>query len=269
MDWNTASAEDAARRMLEHREGGQRLPVPPAGERLADPDRAYAIQEALEELLTARGARPIGYKIGATNAVARATLGTDGPFYGRLYDAVTDDGPASLPALPGFFRVYEPEIALLIGRDLEPSDTPFDAEAIMAATEAVLPGIEIVGTRLEPWTEAGVPMIVADNGAHGCWIRGAAVRDWSGIDLMALPVSLAVDGEVHATGAGRNVDGGPFGVAAWLANALAKRGRSLRAGDYVTTGTAAAPVPVAAGETVRADFGPLGVVELTIAPSPG
>jgi 2-keto-4-pentenoate hydratase len=169
-----------------------------------------------------------------------------------------------LPPLPGFFRLHEAEIAIEIARDLPPGEAPFDAAAIEAATAAVLPGIEIVGTRLEPWERAGAPLIVADNAAHGFWVHGAAVRDWSGIDLMDGPVSLAVDGEVRATGRGPDVDGGPFGAAAWLANELAARGRWLRAGEFVTTGTLVPPVPVGPGQHVRADFGPLGTVEVRI-----
>ena len=46
------------------------------------------------------------------------------------------------------------------------------------------------------------------------------------------------------------------------ANALAATGRGLKAGDYVTTGTTTQPVPAAAGQTVLADFGALGRVEI-------
>ena len=114
----------------------------------------------------------------------------------------------------------------------------------------MLPAIEIIGTRLDPWAQAGAPMLAADNAAHGCWIRGAPLFDWQGIDLMDGPVTISADGAVRATGAGRDVDEGPFGAAAWLANALIARGRWLRAGDYVGTGTVTAPVPVEAGQAV-------------------
>jgi len=57
------------------------------------------------------------------------------------------------------------------------------------------------------------------------------------------------------------VDGGAFGAAAWLANALAAEGRALRAGAFVITGSVTPPVPVRARQSVRADFGPLGLVE--------
>lgn len=264
MHWKNLSDVEAARIILDHRERAAALPVRRAQDRMLDLARGYAIQDMLDDLLRARGARQIGYKIGGTNAAARAHLRIEEPFMGRLYDAVSAASPTELPALPGFFRLHEPEIAIEIARDLPPAEGPFDAAAIETATAAVLPGIEIVGTRLEPWERAGAPLIAADNAAHGFWVHGAPVRDWSGIDLMDGPVALVVDGEVRARGCGRNVDGGPFGAVAWLANELAARGRGLRAGDFVTTGTLVPPVPVAPGQHVVADFGPLGTVELRI-----
>jgi 2-keto-4-pentenoate hydratase len=264
MDWNTLSAEDAARLILDHRERGAALPVPPPAERPAGIAQAYAIQEALQALIEARGARPIGWKIGCTNAAARAHLGLDAPFYGRLYDAVTEPSPAAFPALPGFFRVFEPEIGLRIARDLPPAGAPYDAAAIAAATDALVPAIEIVGSRLEPWTEAGAALVTADNASHGCWVHGTPVTDWTAFDPMDSPIALQVDGGEPVLGKGRNVDGGPFGAAAWLANALAAKGRHLRAGDFISTGTVAPPVPVGPGQTARADFGALGVVEVRI-----
>lgn len=264
MDWNSLPAEEAARIILDHRERGAVLPVPPEPDRLSDLARGYAVQDALDALIRARGAQPIGWKIGGTNAAARQRLGLGEPFFGRLYDAVTEASPAAFPALPGFFRVLEAEIGLRLARDLPPEEAPFDAGRIAAATAALLPAIEIVGSRLEPWAEAGAPFIAADNGAHGCWIHGPALEDWSGFDPMEGEVTLSVEGGEEVTGAGRNVDGGPFGAAAWLANALAARGLGLRAGDYVTTGTVTTPVPVGAGQVARADFGRLGVVEVRI-----
>ena len=81
------------------------------------------------------------------------------------------------------------------------------------------------------------------------------------------PISLSINDEVVATGRGRNVDDGAFGATAWLANRLAEKGRALKAGDYVTTGSVTPPVPVQAGQKVFADFGPLGNVTFRIADS--
>lgn len=248
--------------LLEQRERGTPVALPAA--RPADMTAAYRIQDASAALLAARGWRAIGYKVAGTNPVARAQLCIAEPFHGRLYDRLAQPSPARLAARPGFHRVHEAEIAIRLGRDLDPAGAPFGAAALRAATDAVLPAIELIGTVFTPWTEAGAPLLAADNAAFGHWVFGAPAADWRDLDLMELEARLLIDGVVAASGKGRNVDGGAFGAAAWLATTLAAAGRGLRAGDLVTTGSVTPPVPVRAGQSVRAEFGPLGAVDLTM-----
>lgn len=259
--------EEAARKLLEHRAGRTPLPVGDwraSGLAPQDETAGYAVQQAVEALRTAQGDRRIGYKIGATNAAAREFLSVKTPFYGRLYDGSSSVSPAQVAFRQGIHLVMEPEIAVEIARDLDPAEAPFDAAGIEAATRSLRPAIELVATSLYPWLEAGVASLIADNAVHGDWIGGAPVTDWSGIDLMDGPVRVLIDGTETASGAGRAVDGGCFGAAAWLANRLARDGIGLKAGEIITTGTVTPPVPVGPGQTVVADFGALGRVELEL-----
>ena len=265
MTFNDTDIEAAARLLIEHRD--HQTPHPVVSIRFAPPDlaTAYRIQSAFETILVQeRGDRAIGYKIGATNQVARTHLKIQAPFFGRLYHSITSASPAHLPNAPGFFRAHEPEIALQIDRDLPPTQAPYTAEQIAAATRAVLPVIEVVGSCFTPWAEAGAPNLAADNAAHGYWVTGTPTTNFAGLDLLSITVSLSVNGTVVATGEGRNVDGGPFGAAAWLANTLAAMGRGLKAGDFISTGTVMPPYPTGAAQDVVADFGPLGRVALRI-----
>jgi len=258
----------AARKLLDHRTRCIPNPVLPPSERLADFALAYAIQDAADTILRAEcGYTSIGYKIAASNQVARTHLGIDTAFHGRLYRQMVSASPAEVPFVADFFKAYEPEIGLLIGRDLDPAHAPFDAAMIEAATAAVLPAIELVGSWFVPWTGAGAPNLIADNAAFAHWIPGEPIHDWSGLDLLDAPITLHVNGEPRGTGTGRNVDGGAFGATAWLANTLAAKGYALRAGDYVTTGIVMPPVAVAAGDHAIADFGPLGRIELRVTPT--
>lgn len=260
------SPEQAARALLRHRADGTANPVLPKGQRLEDFGRAYAIQDAGDTILRAeRNFVPIGYKIGASNKMARDFLGIDTPFYGRLYRQMASLSPTVVPFVADFFKAYEPEIGIQIARDLHPTGAPFDAAAIEAATQAVLPAIELVGSHFSPWTEAGAPNLVSDNAAFAHWVMGAPIREWSGLDLLDAPIVLDIDGVRRGEGKGRNVDGGAFGAAAWLANALAAAGKYLRSGDYITTGIVMPPVAIESGHHTIADFGPLGRVEVRIA----
>ena len=52
--------------------------------------------------------------------------------------------------------------------------------------------------------------------------------------------------------------GDPVNALVWLANRLPDQGRELKAGDVVTTGTAAGVAWCEAGDTAVAEFGPWG-----------
>lgn len=257
------AAETAARMLYDHRRRVVRLPSLPEACRPGNTAEGYEIQRALVALrLREEGARPIGWKIGATNPAARELLGVAEPFYGVLLSSVTAAAPARFAAAGMFLRVIEPEIALEIATDLDPADAPFDAGAIRGAVRAVIPAIEIVDTPLAEGLKAGGPSLIGDDGAHGRWIRGTPVLDWQHLDLVEHRVTMHIDGALVREGRGGNVEGGPFAATAWLANALAAEGRGLRAGEYVTTGTTTQPAPATAGQAVLADFGVLGQVRL-------
>lgn len=267
MPISAEQALEAARLLQDHRRRAAPLAALPDDCHPATVEDGYAIQAALIGLRESEdGARPIGWKIGATNPGARELLGVHEPFLGVLLTTMTLEARGSaaveLSSAGMFQRVVEPEIALEIGRDLDPADAPFDAAAIRDAVAAVLPAIEIVDTPLLAGLKAGGPSLVADDGSHGLWIRGEAFEDWRELDLVEHRVTLSVDGALLREGRGGNVEGGPFAATAWLANALAARGIGLKAGEFVTTGTTTQPFPAAAGQSVLADFGRLGRVAL-------
>ena len=64
-------------------------------------------------------------------------------------------------------------------------------------------------------------------------------------------------------GSGAAVLGHPLNALEWLVNKLASHGRGLKAGEYITTGVTTDTYMASAGDLVRADFGPVGAVELT------
>ena len=74
---------------------------------------------------------------------------------------------------------------------------------------------------------------------------------------------VRVNGEVVSEGAGSNVLGDPWNVMVWLANHLERPGAStLEAGHVVTTGSAADVIQCQPGDTVTAEFGPIGRAEV-------
>lgn len=237
------------------------LPEPPAGV-----PEAYQQQAAVVDSWLARlGGTLAGYKIACTNAIAQQYLGTDGPFYGRLFSATVYDSPAVLDPSPFFMRVIEPEFGFTMAADLPPRATPYSRDEVSAAVGALVPAIEIVDSRYEDWTKAGVKALIVDNACHGAWVKGRAVSDWRGIDLATAPVRLLLNGAEMASGTGAAVLGHPLNALTWLANRLNEHGRGLRAGDSISTGVCTDICFAQPGDSIVVAYEGLGEVRVSFA----
>ncbi len=144
-------------------------------------------------------------------------------------------------------------------------DAPFSAaysrHEVMAAVADLHPAIEIPDSRYEDLPAAGMAQITADNGAAALLVMGPPADDWRALDLSRQSVTIRVNGAAVEEGSGANVLGDPANALVWLANELSARGIGLKAGQTVSTGSAANVVKVEPGDNVVADFGDLGVAE--------
>lgn len=220
----------------------------------------YAIQDAVTAKV---GLTVIGRKIGCTAVAQQKFLGVEEPFLGRMFAETSHKTGVSLPGGSFAMRGIEGEFAFRLSQDLPPRPTPYSRSEV-AAVASLHPAIEIVCTRFKEWrgSAVGAPSIVADNGAHGAFIEGPAARDWQDLDLSAHRMTLSVDGKQIAEGTGSEVLGHPLEALAWAANACARRGRPLKAGDIVSTGTCVGFHIVGPKAHVVVNLGPLGKVEL-------
>lgn len=221
---------------------------------------AYAIQLANVDRRIKAGERVVGKKVGLTAKVIQQMLKVDQPDYGHLFAAMEVEDGGSCPAGELLQPRVEPEIAVVLKKSLRgPGLTDLD---ILAATEAVVAAIEIVDSRIENW-KITFGDTVADNGSSARFVIGKKRTAPTEIDLRTAGVVLAKNGKITGTGAGAAVLGAnPFRAVAWLANTLAGAGLELAAGDVILPGALCGMVAVAAGDSVTADFGPLGTVSV-------
>lgn len=220
---------------------------------------AYRIQDAALELRRASGARTVGMKLGLTSAAKQREMDVSEPLYGWLTDAMALDVGETLPRASLVQPRAEPEIAFLIGSDLEGPGV--GAAQVLAATRAVAPAIEILDSRY-PDYRFTLPDVVADNASSGRFVLGGSAVPPDAIDLRVVGCVFEKGGEVVATAAGAASLGHPAAAVAWLVRALAARGRGLRAGDVVLSGGLVGAVPIEAGDVVTARFDRLGTVEV-------
>jgi 2-keto-4-pentenoate hydratase len=235
---NASEIGEAAAWLARARREGRAARACPQALALTEEDAGYTVQESLHEALGAAGMGDlVGYKIGCTNRVMQEALNVPGPAYGGLLAANLHRDEADF-ALNGFQAPgVECEIAVWIGRDTALAEAPFDRQSIGGYVAACSAAMEIVDNRYEDFRSAPFGLMIADDFFQAASVVGPRVEAWRGLDLAEVTGRARIDGEVVATGTGRNVLGHPLEAVSWLANRLADRGRGLRTGQLVLTGT--------------------------------
>jgi 2-keto-4-pentenoate hydratase len=257
--------ERAAALLFDCWQKSERIAALPNDLRPATRAEGYAIQAHLD----ARSAAPLyGWKIAATSAAGQAHIAVDGPLAGRLLAERVIPDDAACPFGANQMQVAEIEFAFRIGDTLPPRASPYAVDEVMVAVAGLHPAIEIPDSRLQPFERAGAPQLIADNACANYFIAGpAAPESWRDIDLSTYPTSGRInDGALHH-GSGGNVLGDPRFALTWLANELSGLGIPLCAGQIVTTGTSIIPMPIAPGDRITGDLGPIGTISLTMARS--
>jgi len=222
-----------------------------------DIDVGYRIQEANTNASIAAGRRVSGRKIGITSKAVMEQIGVDSPDFGTLFvDMEYGDG---VPIEAG--RLLQPraeaEVALVLEHDLDRGEHSFGD--ILWATAYALPSIEIVDSRVADW-DIRIVDTVADNASCGVYVIGGRPVPLRDVDLRTIPMQMDIDGETAATGEGAACLGHPLNSARWLADQMSQRGTPLQAGDVLMTGALGPMRPLVPGNTIEADFGPLGSV---------
>ena len=203
-------------------------------------DDAYQISKQFLTIRLADGERVVGKKIGLTSKVVQDMLGVHQPDFGFLTDAMQFESGAEIPFEDSLIQAKsEGEIAFVLKQDLVgPNVTPED---VLAATDYVSACFEIVDSRIENW-QIKIQDTVADNASCGVFVMGDKA-DPNDVDFESCKMVIRNKGEVVAEGQGSAALGSPLICVAWLANALAQYGETLKAGEVILSGSLAAMIP--------------------------
>jgi 2-keto-4-pentenoate hydratase len=221
----------------DHRVRRQRLPMLEPDARPGDEAQAYLVQRALHAMLTPHLGPVVGHKIGCTTPVMQAFLKIPNPCAGGVYQKTVHRSPARLRHAD-FVRVgVECEIVVRLGEDLRASSARHTRESVASAVDACMPGMEIVDDRYVDYRSMDTPTLIADDFFDAGCVLGAPVTHWREVDLAAARGVTYINGAKVGRGRGSDVMGHPLEALAWLANNMARRGQSLKAGEFVFTGS--------------------------------
>ncbi|MBA3236568.1 MAG: hypothetical protein H0T59_11375 [Chloroflexi bacterium] len=204
-----------------------------------------------------------GWKVGAAAEDVRRAEGVPAPLPGRLFRrSVFNSGAVIGPEFFVNYRLCECELAFELARPFPPRVLPYTEAEVSHGIAALIPAIEIGDSVFEDWYAAsGYFGSCIDNGGGAAFVRGPRTTSWCDADLPDAVVDLFVNGHFLKSGIGNLAMGHPVTSLTWLVNWLRERGRGTVTGEVVSTGTLTGHCFVAPGDTVRADFGPLGNVE--------
>lgn len=250
----------AARFFYDIHRGRKTLPPTPAEIRDASVDEAYAIQEALQALFVPERGPIVGYKIAITTPVMQKLMAIDQSIAGAIFARMVHRSPATLRHGDYGRVAVECEIAVRLGADLPVRDRPYTRDDVAAAVEACLPAIELIEDHAcDAYTEVGSRGLIANNAWNAGAVLGPAVTAWRDLDLAAATGAMAINGTEIGRGHGGDVmNGHPFHALAWVANAQAARGRALKRGMIVLTGSVVSTQWPKPGDTVSVSFAGLG-----------
>ena len=228
------------------------------GEALADRAEAYAVQErSMAAWPHAIG----GWKTGFVPPEHQAAFGSGflaGPLFVNRMAAAAPGERVAAPVFRDGFLSVEGEWVFRLTQDLGERRT---AEQIAEICE-LWGGVEIAASPFEPIDKAGPLPVVADVGNNNGFILGPKIAAWRDRGWSELWVRMS--GDAEAEGDGARLPASPLDCMVFLAAHLAERGRTLKAGEVVTTGNVAGAMRPPIGSVLRFDYAGAGGIEIEI-----
>ena len=229
------SVEAAAAFLLAAHRAGRHFERLPADIAPRSENEAYRVQEALIAGLSLPVA---GWKVALTSAAMRRVVpGIDQPCAGAIFAERVHHAPARLPRAALMRIGIECEAMVRLADDLPDTGLPWTRESVAGHVGAVAAAFELIDDRNADYNNMDAFELIADNAWNGGVVVGPEVSDWRARDLAGARGSLEIDGRFVGEGRGGDAMGHPFEPLAWLANNAITRGRPLRAGEVVMTGS--------------------------------
>jgi 2-oxo-3-hexenedioate decarboxylase/2-keto-4-pentenoate hydratase len=260
------TAQRAAAILLDQRLAGTPIGPLPTELEPQDMTACYAIQTALNEMLTSGGhGKVVGHKIGCTTPVMQAFVGINHPATGRVFDHTVMHGHGTV-SRKHFVKIgIECEVAVRLAKDLLPRVESYTRESVAEAVGEIMVGMELVDERYTDYRTLGVRTLAADDFYNAGCVLGEPVKDWHHLDLANLTGRTWINEVEVASGNSSLVMGHPLNALAWLANAHAEHGLpGLKVGEFILLGSVVETQWLNAGDRVRIDVSGLGSVSLDI-----
>lgn len=217
----------------------------------------YAVQLELRRRWLAQGRRQVGWKAGLTSRAKMEQMGVYVPGIGFLMADMARPENSAVQTNDLLHPRVECEIAFVTKQPLKGGSCT--REEIMAATDFVVPALEIIDSRFKDF-KFDLPSVIADNSSSARYIVGGRARYPGDLDISSLGVVMEKNGEVMAMASSAEVMEHPAEAVALLIKVLDELGEELPAGSFVMSGAITAAIPVQPGDHILARYQELGSI---------
>lgn len=220
---------------------------------------AYVLQKQLVKQKIQAGSKRIGVKLGLTSEAKQQMMGINEAIYGYLlHDMLAFEWePVQYEML--IHPKVEPEIAFLIGEDLQ--GTKITADDVLKATKYVVPALEIIDSRYLNFRFT-LPDVIVDNCSSSKFVLGSKWTSPKELDLANVGMVMMKNGKNETVGSGAAVLGHPAAAIAWAVNKLGIQNEGLKKGDIVLSGALSEAIAFQGGDAIIAQFEGMGSVSM-------
>jgi 2-keto-4-pentenoate hydratase len=237
-------------------------PFVPFPDRVPSMDDACKIQDAHVALLTSRlGTTVAGYKVALTSKATRDWLKINEPCIGQVLGNRIHRSPHTVH-LSDYVRFsMETEICCVMDKDMAGDCT---IEDVRNNLRSIHTSYELVEDRAADLTRLDAHSLVSDNSWNGGIVVGPAADKT--LDMESRSGRLRINGRIVKEGNTRDTMGGSaYAVMAWLIGHLGRRGKVLKAGMPVITGSIIETQFPVAGDVLSFEVDGMPACELRVA----
>jgi len=223
-----------------------------------DLDSAYRCQD---EAITLWDDTVAGWKVGWIPEPLSQKFAAHrlvGPIFTRGIQRSNGIETVDVPIFTGGFAAIEAEFVFQLSKDAPANVAEWTTETARRFVRTMFIGIEIASSPLLNINDYGPAVVASDFGNNAGLLLGAEVADWQTRSLESMNCETRIEGTVVGRGNAAAVSGGPLAALAFALRCNARRGRPLRAGEYISTGAATGVHAIAAGQSAEAIFTGLG-----------
>ncbi|MBN8606042.1 MAG: 2-keto-4-pentenoate hydratase [Caulobacterales bacterium] len=253
----TTATRDIAGSFVAARQAARALPDFP-GETPQGLAESYKIQDAAIEMWPDE---VVGWKIGRVPAPQVAALGEDrvaGPVFSHNLWIARSGEEVAFPVFENGFAAVEGEVVFRIGADAPANKTEWSRDEVIGLIGAMHVGVETAGSPLATINDLGSTVVASDFGNNFGLILGPEAPDWRAKLEAGVSCETFIEGQSVGAGSANAAADGPIDALAFLASHLAKRGKPLKAGQYITTGAITGVHDIRIGQHSRVSFNGAG-----------